>query len=274
MLRRCATNMQVVVQTRFSYLGQSGWRSDASRQAEELFDAERLNRRFALFEHITLPSLANQSDGDFRLIILSAKQMPDVFRQRLVEMVTDHLGDARATIKFAWPGHASKKLAMAINSALPLQEPIIEVVLDDDDALATAYVENLRAGVALHTEPLLARHHYAFVTFPRGLSMFVDDGKIALQNRVVPFTNLGLAMVAAPGLGKNIFAVSHKRIGERHPHVVIDSGAPTYVRSVHGDNDSRGMIGKDVIAGAEAKSILAKHFPHLIGLSAKLLKRD
>ncbi len=266
--------MQVVVQTRFSYLGQSGWRSDASRQAEQLFDPQRLIRRFALFENITLPSLVRQTDGDFRLIVLAAAKMPEVFRQRLLALVTDHLGDTRATVKFAWPGHASKKMAMVVKAKFPPSEAIIEVVLDDDDALATTYVENLRIGVAVHTGQLLAQHHYVFVTFPRGLSMYADDGKIAIQNRMVPFTNLGLALVAAPGLGKNIFAVSHKRIGERHPHVVIDSGQPVYVRTVHGDNDSRGMIGKDVIDDAEAKTILAKHFPHLIGLNAKLLMRD
>lgn len=269
-----ANLVQVVVQTRFSYLGQSGWRSDASRRAEELFDPERLNRRFALFENITLPSLANQTDGDFRLIVLSAAKMPESYRQRLVALVSDQLGDTRATIKFAWPGYASKKMAIAIKSALPLQDAIIEVVLDDDDALATTYIENLRVGVALQAQPLLAQHQYAFVTFPRGLSLFANDGKIAFQNRMVPFTNLGLALVAAPSLGKNIFAVSHKRIGERHPHVVIDSGEPTYVRSVHGDNDSRGIIGTGVIEDAEVKTILTKHFPHLIGLNPKLLMRD
>ena len=51
----------IVIVTRFSFLGESGWKSDASRSAEMLFEADRLNRRLELFCTITLPSLAAQT---------------------------------------------------------------------------------------------------------------------------------------------------------------------------------------------------------------------
>jgi Putative rhamnosyl transferase len=211
--------------------------------------------------------LVAQSDSDFQLIVLSSARLPEPFRLRLVELLNDTLGADRVAVKFARRGFASKKLATEIQRTYPPDQHIAEVVLDDDDALAQTYVSDLRAILNAKGD----WGDYAFVTFPYGLSLCLHDGKVAYQERDIPFTNLGLVLVAKPGSGRNVFAVSHKRIGERHPHFVHKTDYPTYVRTIHGMNDSRGMIGKEFLSEAAIAPIIAQHFPHLVGMAAGVL---
>ncbi len=64
---------------RFSFYGVTDTRakpdSDGSTLAR-LYDETRMARRFFLFENITLPSLVNQTDRDFRTVIMSSTVIP------------------------------------------------------------------------------------------------------------------------------------------------------------------------------------------------------
>ena len=55
--------MDVVFETRFSYFGQSGWKSAAAADPKLLFDPPRMDERLKLFERVTLPSLKAQDAG-------------------------------------------------------------------------------------------------------------------------------------------------------------------------------------------------------------------
>ena len=66
----------LVVVTRSSFLGRSGWKSDAARDAALLFGPERLRLRTELFRTITLPSLVAQTDRDLTHVILTSGQLP------------------------------------------------------------------------------------------------------------------------------------------------------------------------------------------------------
>ena len=71
---------------RFSYLGDAGFRTlagGAEQAAKALYAPGRMQRRFAYFENICLPSLDNQTDQDFVLVALIGDTMPFHFRKRL-----------------------------------------------------------------------------------------------------------------------------------------------------------------------------------------------
>lgn len=71
---------------RFSYLGDAGFRTlnkGPEEAAKELYAPGRMQRRFAYFENICLPSLAAQTDPDFVLVALIGDTMPFHFRKRL-----------------------------------------------------------------------------------------------------------------------------------------------------------------------------------------------
>lgn len=252
--------MQVIFETRFSFYGSSGWRSPASSDPSILFDPERLERRFGLFERITLPSLAAQTDTDFRLVVLTSSLMPPSFRRRLVELTHDTLGSDCVTGLAKRPRSAGWIFQQHIAREFASEERVAQVVLDDDDAVSADFVGICRAEALA---PLPAPDASIFLSFPEGCSLvFAEGGRQWLAPRHTPYTNLGLTLVAPPATRLHPFLTSHRRIGERHPSRLIERGRPFYLRSVHDDNDSRAMHGKTPIEGAELARVLG-YFPFL-----------
>lgn len=230
--------MDVVFQTRFSFYGRSGWQSPASADPALLFDPARLEERFHYFEMITLPGLLHQTDPDFRHMVLSSGLMPKRYRARLRALCHDVLGQERCRVMFRPEGSAGKHLRKEVRKIYG-KGLVAQVVLDDDDAVSVDFVEAVRAqGRDLLTDPQNDQS-YAFLSFPHGHTLGIEAGRPAwIETRYVPFTNLGLTLVA-PAAGKlNPFLTSHRRIGERHPARMVTNMRPYYLRTVHGHNDS------------------------------------
>ncbi|CAM3188052.1 Putative rhamnosyl transferase [Paracoccus aminovorans] len=86
--------MQVVGICRFSLLGRGDWRPYrgkpddevgriANEQAAKLFAPDRMERRLATFEHITLPSLKAQTDQNFIFLVAASELIPEEYKARL-----------------------------------------------------------------------------------------------------------------------------------------------------------------------------------------------
>ena len=74
------TKVQIKALIRFSYLSEGGFSiSNMARGDLEnyLYNPERLEKRFHLFENLTLPSLIRQTDENFKLGILVASSFPE-----------------------------------------------------------------------------------------------------------------------------------------------------------------------------------------------------
>ncbi|MEL7343910.1 MAG: glycosyltransferase [Pseudomonadota bacterium] len=231
--------MDVLFETRFSFLGTSGWREQTTTTAETLYEPERMRQRFELFEKLTLPSLRDQSDPDFRHYVLSGRDMPEAQKKTLREMCHDMLGD-RADVQFRKPGPVAQFVTRYTRRTYRKSPRLAQVVLDDDDALSTDYVQVLRA----EAEAARAYEHdgldFLYLTFPRGVTLrFNEDGPPDVFDRNVVNTNLGLALVGPGDTKRNPFAVAHKMVYRRHPVRVIQTRRPFYVRSLHDYNDSR-----------------------------------
>ncbi|WP_171060482.1 glycosyltransferase [Poseidonocella sp. HB161398] len=259
--------MEIVYQTRFSYLGFSGWRGPEAGDAAALYDDARLAQRFALFERITLPGLLAQEDGDFCHVVLGGAAMPRRWKARLRALCLDTLGDARARVLFARPGRALRPFRRHVRRSFPPGAALCQVVLDDDDALAAGFTGLLRDRARAEAEALAPEGHL-FLSFPEGLTLDLAPGRVpALYSRRVPYTNLGLALLARPGADVHPYGTAHRRIGERHPARLVETGAPLYLRSVHGGNDSRARFGGTPLDGPALAAALAR-FPFLPGLLA------
>ncbi len=253
--------MQVVLQTRFSYFGVSGWRSDASKQAALLFDEKRLAERFRIFGAVTIPSLKAQTDQDFHWQVLSSKNMPMKWRKRLLTACQSVLPAAKLDVTFRSPRSASKIFKNDVRKRFHPKSLVSQVVLDDDDALSSDFVETCKVVCRDVWSKRDTSMDYVITTFPRGCSLVLQDSQTTLLDRFVPFTNLGLTLTSRPDCKRNLFAMSHKRIGLRHPHTEFDDGKPRYLRTVHNHNDSRAMINKK--ASEVPYKSLARFFPQL-----------
>jgi len=254
--------VDILIQTRFSFFGKSGWRSKASADPEKLFNPERLDQRLELFEKIALASLRAQTDPDFRLLILSSNMMPEAYQQKLTELCHRMLGEERVKIMFQKPHHAGTVFRKYVNRTYDPETYLAQVVLDDDDGLSHDFIAICR------NECLLAKNTFhdgtgeLFLSFPTGYSLMLRKGKPDLIPRSTPFTNLGLTLLSKASSRVNPYSKAHRKLGERFETRVIGTMRPFYLRSVHTSNDSRAMIEGDILTETEIAEILP-YFPYL-----------
>ncbi len=255
--------MKIIYQTRFSYFGKSGWRAPASRDPNKLFDPGRLNARLAMFERYTLASLAAQTDADFEHVILSSTLMPERYKALLRGLARRTLGE-RARVLFRRPGSAGLMFRRHLRASHDSGEQVAQVVLDDDDALSADFTAALRHYAQAVLGDPFNEDEAVFLSFPSGYSLGLDEAGLPrwLAPRNVPYTNLGLALIAPADYRKNAFMTSHRKIGQRHASRLIGARRPWYLRAVHGHNDSRAIASDERLPLQDSPELL-RHFPFM-----------
>ncbi|WP_224817165.1 glycosyltransferase [Hasllibacter sp. MH4015] len=226
---------------RFSYLGDAGFetlKGGAEEAARQLYAPGRMQRRFAYFENICIPSLANQTDQDFVLVALIGDTMPFHFRKRLKRLADKHAFLRVVTLEAAGPLNSTRR---AFRRGLDEEEAdfITGFRLDDDDAVACDYIEKTREisdnliqlGWAHADTP-------AAVCFHRGIywDMKREDDPFWDYSEVMPL-GLASAMIAPPEAMANIYRWNHRKLAA-HARCWIDPHDYMFVRTLHGHNDS------------------------------------
>lgn len=258
--------MHMIYEMRYSYFGQSGWRSKTSADKALLFDDARLDGRHYFLEKIALRSLADQTDGDFGLIVLSSEDMPQKHKDRLQQVCGDMLGD-RAHVIFRGPDSAGTCFQRYRKQTFTKDPYTCQIVLDDDDAVSADFTGKLRAEAMAAKRLRPEGEEYCFISHARGISAVFRDGKMSLRHRINAATNLGLAVVAPTMSRRQPFGIAHKKILERRPVRVIYTRAPNYIRAVHDSNDSRAQFSDDLVQAGQMPA-MHKAFPLLKDLMA------
>ena len=239
-------DISVLFVTRFSFLGKGGWKNAETATAETLYEPARIARRMEIFEHVTLPSLRDQRDPGFRHLILSGADMPTVQKKALRTLVGDMLGE-RAEVYFRKPGVVGRIVRRWVKGAYDFETPLAQVALDDDDAVATDFVEILKQEAARALDVNYDGDDHMFLSFPRGISLILKDDGVKLHHRNVFYTNQGLALVAKAGTNEGLFLQPHRRVGWLNEARMIQTLRPIYLRTHHGENDSRAITsGKEL----------------------------
>ncbi len=257
---------------RFSYLGDAGFRTlkgGAEEAARILYAPGRMQRRFAYFENICLPSLAVQTDMDFVLVALIADTMPFHFRKRLKRLADKYSFLRIATLEAAGPLNSTRR---AFRRGLDELETdfITGFRLDDDDAVGCDYIERTREisdnliklGWATAEVP-------AAVCFHRGIywDMKRDEEQFWDYSEPQPL-GLASAMIAHPDSQHNIYRWNHRKLA-CNARCWIDPHEYMFVRTLHGHNDSDRSIppGARVLPDWQAKKLFRERF----GLNPKRL---
>lgn len=266
------TQAPVIVVTRFSFVGQSGWQGAASRDADLLFEADRLRRRLTLFTTITLPSLALQTDTGFRHVILTSDRLPPWAMEALQTACSRAYGDpARYDILARPPAPARRPLRLYMEKACP-GPAVVQVVLDDDDGLAVDFIALLRKDLAA-VQGDLATLPY-FLSYPFGYGLVLDENwDTTLYRHRYPFINAGLTMIGTPS-GKNILGIDHRSAPRKFGARLLRRRA-MFLRSVHGFNDSRVTPTErwQAVTDWGADDDLAQRFPYLMD-GARMFEDD
>lgn len=249
--------MNITGYCRFSWLGASDTGreiADVEAAQVKLWNAERMAIRFHLFEHLTLPCLAAQTDQDFRMVVVTSPEMPDIYHQRLEHVTAPHkfieiLNTAERHIAYA--------IRPIMLERLDGEEKATHFRLDDDDALASGYIARLR-----EISPRL--HARTAISFPRGVAG-LTDGKAAKHAPMFKsFIAIGLAYVYNEKRLRDPFSMPHRQVVQRWASY-IDPGLLAYHWSLHGANNTKGYDLPVADASPERRGIsrILNAHPHL-----------
>jgi len=232
--------LDIVITMRFAFFGRSGWKSADSREKTLLFGDRRLAMRLQLLRNVALASLAAQDDQNFHLYILTSADLPEEARAALQSHCTATLRPDQVTIDARPPAPARKHLRNFMQGRYG-RAPMMQVVLDDDDGLASSYISRLRSDMRAYLpDATQTGPGPRFISYSHGYGLAIGENPEATMDLYLhryPFINLGLDMLTEPGK-KNIFAIDHLKAPKTFGcHLV--RRVPMWVRSVHFTNDSR-----------------------------------
>lgn len=268
---------------RFSFVGRGDWRrfvplrgaevtaADLDAQAAELFAPERLERRFRTFERLCLPSVAAQSDGDFRFVILTSPLMPAPWLARL-RAAAAAVPMAEVVVSDAPDVNAALAAPLARLAAEAPGRGLVQFRLDDDDAISRDFVANLRG----HTARLSGLPSYA-VSFLRNLAVTLYPGAPpGFWRYDDPFFVAGLAV--KPRGAASVFSFGHYGVQEKLTHILdaTEMGAlvlkwPSDSRSVDATTPGDSF---SALPEAEARGLFDRHFPFIGDLDFDLLRGE
>lgn len=230
--------MQVIGICRFSYPALGGFQIRHETLEERrafLYAPERMEERFHAFEAIALPGLKAQTDPNFTFIVATGECLPAQYRARLEALLSD-FPQARIV---SWPSERHRPAMQRIINTFRDQEsalPCIQFRHDDDDAIATNYIERLRAAVD-DCGVLIKKHRFVGIDFNRGYSARVTASGLEINESILQSYGVALAMVIAPEMKKTIMNFAHHKLNHFMPTVTFTE--PHMFIRLHGEfNDS------------------------------------
>lgn len=234
---------------RFSYFGHSDTGS-AIKTIEDahqyLYNQQRMNVRFHLFEHLLLPSLKAQTDKDFTLFVITSEIMPEKYHQRLV-MLVSNIPQIKILVTDKTNLNQYLKTIIFENSDGGTQRTV-QFRIDDDDALAMEFIEKLRSD----SENLPDR---TLISYPKGVLSFID-GDVA-RNCIwfKTYHAVGLATINGAGDLKNPFWIQHRRAFQNRPSF-MDPLFCSHICNLHGYNNTLGHNPqKSLTNGVERRAV-------------------
>ncbi len=235
--------MQLVFQTRFSFVGKLGWRSKTADHADRALASDRLAARLAMFEKVTLASIADQTDDDFHLHLLVAEALPAATRTTLRDLCDNYLGQDRVTILERGPSRSWNEMRNAVCTALGEDDAIIQCALDDDDGVAVDFVELCKAEAAR----IQTAEHFAgeatFLNFASGVRLeWSDDVIVDVAPDHRPIYAPGYALIGKPRTTASAL-VQNTPVDRVQRCSCIMTDRPMFAKSIHAYNDRESLSG-------------------------------
>lgn len=230
--------MRTVGLCRFSYAGIGGFKTDHGDKADLaafLYGEARMEERFRLFEAITLPCIAAQTDPDFTFLIITGKWIPAHLLERLQTLTADI---PQCVIQQYPPRPHRKIMAKAINDWRgPPDEPCLQFRLDDDDAMALSFVEKFKQ-VAQDLSAFTAQHPSVAVDYNQGYVFRAGSTGVQLVPYRYPYSAIALGMIVQAGSDDTIMSHGHQNLWKTMPTLTL-TGEDMMMRGHNDFNDSR-----------------------------------
>jgi hypothetical protein len=209
--------------------------SSLEETAKHLFSADRMALRFSVFEKLCLPSLLQQSDGAFDLVVLTATSMPKAYLKRLRDLLAPHPNlhcrpvGTRNHYRLLRQGYET----------VPQEGESHRILfrLDDDDAVDLDFVRRTKA-LAAGLLPLQGPEKAFVIAHNRGFYLqATPEGPEVFDAIEQAPLSAGTALVTPVGNRANPYRFNHRKLA-RHYNLYSDMQVPAYIRTIHSDNKS------------------------------------
>ena len=170
----------------------------------KLFDNDRLDYKFEIFEKMTIPSIINQTNQNYVWYIYSSTYLPEKYKERLLNST-----DKYEKIKVFFVESFYDFYRPPI-----LSEKFCTIRLDDDDALCQSFIDNLN------------KYDYdenvnCIISHVNGKKFTYKYNKIIFGGRIC-YKKIGLGLC---GIGINIYKCG-KHTSTDHNYKVIYDDTP------------------------------------------------
>jgi hypothetical protein len=232
--------LQVLGLCRWSYPSQTGAFNNTGESLEalqsELYAAGRMAVRLFFLEHLVLPSLRAQSDPEFTLVLMMGETLPEPWRSRVLELVQD-VPQVKPVFLPEGQNHMAACTALMRAHRDENADVVVEFRLDDDDAVASDFVAQLR-GLYRQLRPIYKANKRVAVDFCRGfLFRCEDDGGVNYLPVEARLWTPALALYLPPDHPRSLLNYPHMRTWRSMPVLSLNK-KPMFVRGAHGGNDS------------------------------------
>lgn len=256
-------NYEHVIITRFSY------RFRKDYPIKNLFDSERLTRRFQLFETFCLPSVLSQINPNFYWVIVVDTELPtnylDILWKNIAKFYSSSLYATRGPRQIfvhRWEYTSTLAHIDWLQKLIPLNRKyLVTTRLDDDDSISRDFTNQVAD--VIRTSLIKS---FKLISFSNGYYWYnqptLSYGIFKATNR--PWIAIGLTMITEREkypitvyFGNHTKLVNHIRNWKNHSmlkhyieaakeeydakvvlekYEVIRKNTPVYIRSVHGFN--------------------------------------
>lgn len=208
---------------------------DLDARRRQLYHPARMEERLFFLEHVTLPCLRQQTDPNFRIVMLLGDQLPDPWRARVLGLIDDI---PQITPRFEREG---KKHAYVCRQTLRLHRmaraaAVAEFRLDDDDAMALDFVAETRRIFRQHRR-LLADHPAFCIDYTKGFALIAEGEELRVRPVFAHLVGIAQALIYPPDHPRSVLDYPHRRIWTTLPTISLPEPAK-WLRGVHRTNDS------------------------------------
>lgn len=209
--------MHTYIVTRFSILDYSCPRFQITKNISEeeykdkLFNEDRLNNKFKLFEKITLPSILNQKNSNYTWYIYASSFLPEKYKIRLLDLTNNN-----KKIKCVFIDSFKDFCNIQFTN-----NKYCTVRLDDDDGLHEDFVESLNKYKDLPNKTL--------ITHPCGQLVKLENDEIVYGRKIDKSKKPPAQGLAA--IGMDVYKCgSHGKIQEKY-EVIFDKKPDMFIMS-------------------------------------------
>ncbi|PLS19825.1 glycosyltransferase [Neptunicoccus cionae] len=235
--------MQIIGITRFSFATIGGFQIQHDTLEDHiayLYGKQRMEERFAYFEHLCLPALRRQTHPDFTLAVLACSEMPAQYLDRLKDLLAD-LPQARLFVRP--PANHRAVMEEVIGQCKQENaEWIAHFRMDDDDAVALNFIEDVH-DLFPRLRPMAELKQQLGLDYTNGYALRKGAKGLEINTRQkANWTPAQVIFLPASDTRTHVH-LPHQKLNQLIPTVTMPQPL-MFVRTQNGSNDSGDVFPK------------------------------